>query len=252
MSTAYFYKLGFLTACADRGLGPDEAEALADRVLAERHAKAALLLPIGLGAGAGLGAYMSPPERRWEGAAQGAARGAGTSLGAGVGAMAGAALGGLSAAGSGFSPAMGALGGYLLGAVPGGFLGHTLAKKLTPNPAWSQKTNKTVKKDEKREKEPKAEKKTEKKAGALGVAAGLAGAPVWLAGQAFRWAGNAGAAAGLGIGRMLYGNPEDSVKPVSHKTDLTAHHERLSRIQAMTAELKRRKAELVQTPGLFA
>lgn len=129
MSTAYFYKLGFLTACADRGLGPDEAEALAARVLAERHAKTA---------------------------------------------------------------------------------------------------------------------------GALGVAAGLAGAPVWLAGQAFRWAGNAGAAAGLGIGRMLYGNPEDSVKPVSHKTDLTAHHERLARIQAMTAELKRRKAELVQTPGLFA
>ena len=155
MSTAYFYKLGFLTACADRGLGPDEAEALAARVLAERHAKAALLLPTAVGAVRGLGT---------------------AAVRAGV--------------------------------------------------------NKT--------------------AGALGVVAGLAGAPVWLAGQALRGAGNAGAAAGLGIGRVLYGDPEKKLNPGRSETDLAAHHERLARVQAMTAELKRRKAELIQTPGLFA
>lgn len=248
MSTAYFYKLGFLTACADRGLGPDEAEALADRVLAERHAKAALLLPTAVGAA--IGAGMSPGARRLEGAGHGAVRGLGTAVGAGLGSAVGTGLGMAGGAGLGALMGMpsdhvadgamigalpGAAVGGLAGAVPGGLLGFLMAKKLTPSPAWAA-----------------TQAGVNKTAGALGVAAGLAGMPVWLAGQAFRGAGNAGAAAGLGIGRMLYGNPEDSVKPVSHKTDLTAHHERLSRIQAMTAELKRRKAELVQTPGLFA
>lgn len=248
MSTAYYYKVGFLTACADRGLGPDAAEALAERVLAERPVKRALLLPMALGAGAGLGAYMSPPGRRWEGAAQGAARGAGTGLGASLGGMAGAALGGLAAAGSGLDPLVAAQGGALLGTVPGGLLGYMAGKKMTPKPAWNQKA-KTDKKDEKKKKEPEAQKKS---FSPLGLAAGTAMAPVWLAGQAFRGAGNLGAATGMGIGKMLYGNPEDSLKPISSKTDLAAHHERIARVQAMTKELQRRKAELVQTPGLFA
>lgn len=65
-SAAYFYKIGFLTCCADRGLDAAQAEVLADRVLAEKAAgltaglAAPLALPaLGLGlagaAGVGLG-----------------------------------------------------------------------------------------------------------------------------------------------------------------------------------------------------
>lgn len=62
-SAAYFYKLGFLACCADRGLDADSAEKLAEKVLAQKAAfglTTALIPPaIGLGmagaAGAGLG-----------------------------------------------------------------------------------------------------------------------------------------------------------------------------------------------------
>lgn len=145
MSLSYYYKLGFLTACADRGLGPDQAEALASQVLKRA----------GIPAGGLLGCLPAP---------------------AGVKAA--------------FSP--------------------------------------------------------------LGLAAGVVKAPLWLAGKAFQGAGNLGAAAGLGAGSVLYGDPEEHLRPLSVRSPEAAARDSLARLRGMTDELRRRKAELVKTPGLFA
>lgn len=72
MSQAFFFKVGFLAACADRGLDPFQAEILAARIYEK---KASLL-------GSTANALMTAPI-----AGVGLAAGAGTLLGAGAGKM---------------------------------------------------------------------------------------------------------------------------------------------------------------------
>lgn len=91
----------------------------------------------------------------------------------------------------------------------------------------------------------------------LGLAAGVVKAPFWLAGKAFQGAGNLGAAAGIGAAH-LQSKVDGMSQPYSPGSDSEGDRKkyqeqaRLQHLQRMTDELRRRKAELVKTPGLFS
>lgn len=269
---AYFYKLGFLTCCADRGLGPEEAELLAEKVLSKQASAPAAI-------GGVIGAAISPQGRRLPGAGHGALRGLGVDLGAGLGSLAGGGLGalaglgagglidqygGLPSEGSAMVPGatIGGLGGGSFGIGAGGWLGYLLASKLAPNPPWRQQPspiNTSWATDTLAQAQAVAKPSMlpqvvsmpihgGRKVADLSIG-GLASGAAAFPGHLLRHVGNIGASTGLGVGGLLYGDGRpEGLRP----SGPDAEHAKLQRMMAMTAEIKRRKARLVRNPGLFA